>query len=329
MHPKVLLSIDGTPVSGTFWSRLVSVTVTDKEGTRSDTIDLVLNAGPPFIELPRKKALITCSMGYVETGVASMGAFTADEIELSCIPYSIKIQGKSADMRDTLKEHRERHWDDKTVKDVVSEIASEHGLSAQVSGSVGNLKYKWLAQEGESALHFLERLAGRTNALFAIKDGKLIFSEKGAGRTPGGGAVSTLVITPLMIQPNSCKVTFAERESHAKVRAGYHDLAQGARTYEEATADPEGQSVYTLRHQYAGKDEAQAAAGAKAKELQRSADRTSVTIEGNTGARGGAPMQYAGVHPEVDNMAWIIETATHTFSKSAGYTTGVDAKAKI
>ena len=61
MHPKVLLSIDGTPVSGTFWSRLVSVTVTDKEGTRSDTIDLVLNAGPPFIELPRKKALITSS----------------------------------------------------------------------------------------------------------------------------------------------------------------------------------------------------------------------------------------------------------------------------
>ena len=40
-------------------------------------------------------------------------------------------------------------------------------------------------------------------------------------------------------------------------------------------------------------------------------------------------MHYSGVHQEIDGLAWIIETATHQFSKSSGYTTAIDAKAKI
>ncbi len=41
--------------------------------------------------------------------------------------------------------------------------------------------------------------------------------------------------------------------------------------------------------------------------------------------RAGAPLIYAGVRPELDGIEFIIETATHTLSKS-GYTTAIEAK---
>lgn len=328
MHPKCVLTIDGTPVSGLFLERLVSVTITDKEGTRSDTIDITLEAGPPFLAIPRKKAIIRAWLGYEETGVAYFGAYTADDVTLDCLPYTLQVQGKSADMRAKMKEHKERHWDNKTVKDIVSEIAQENGLQAQVSGAVGAHKYQWFGQEGESGLHVVERLARRHNALFSVKDGKLIFAEKGSGLSAAGAGLTSLVITPPMIVKGTCKIQFRQRESHKQVRAAYHDQGEGKRQYAVADSDPDGEAVYTLRHQYANKDEAQGAASAKAKELQRSADSTSVTIEGSVAARGGTPMSYAGVHPEVDGTPFIIETATHTYSKGQGYRTDIQAKAR-
>lgn len=326
-HPICLLTIGGAPVSAGFMSRLISCTVTDKEGFTSDTIDVELEGGPGIVA-PRQKAIITCALGYEERGAAFMGAFTVDEVEIHCLPYRIKIQGKSADMRAKLKEHRERHFDNKTVEDIVSQIASENGLSAQVSGKVGSHKYPWFGQQNESNLHVVRRLADRHGALFAIKNGKLIFAEKGKGLTAAGAMVSSIVVTPPMIVEGTCSVKFVERPAHDKVSGSWHDKDKAERTYEDAPGDPEGQAHYALRHPYNDKSEAKAAAGSKGKDLQRSGDTTSVTIEGNPAARGGGNMVYAGVHPQADGIPWIIETATHSFSKS-GYTTQIEAKSRV
>lgn len=330
MHPKCVLTIDGVPVSGLFWERLIQVTVTDKEGMRSDTIDLELEAGPPYLALPKKKALIQCWLGYDETGIEFMGRFEAEDVELEFLPYKIHVQGTSADMRGPLKEHKEKHWDGKTFGDVVKEIAGEAGLTAQVAPRIAAFKGKdgYFAQEGESGIHFIERQASRINGLFAIKDGKLIVAEKGSGQTPGGSAAGSLIVVPQMVIKNTGKVKFTARDEHKEVRAGWHDHETGERKYEKAKGSPDGDVTHTLRHTFANKTEAKEAAGSRAKEQQRAADSTSVTIEGNTAAKGGVPMSYSGIHPEVDGLPWIIETGTHTFSKSQGYRTAIQAKAK-
>ena len=330
MHPKCVLTVDGQPVSGLFWERLIQVTVTDKEGMRSDTIDFEFEAGTPFVALPRKKSIIQCWLGYEETGIEFMGTFEADDVELAFLPYKVQVQGKSADMRGPLKEHREKHWDGKTFGDVVGELAGEAGLTAQVAPRIAAFRGKdgYFAIEGESPIHWIERQAQRLNGLFAVKDKKLIIADKGAGQTPGGAGIGPLVITPPMVVEGTGKVKFTSRDSHKKVRAGYHDHDEGKRKYEEADADPDGEADYTLRHTYANKEEAKEAAAARAKDLQRSAETTSVTIEGNPYAKGGVPFSYAGIHPEVDGLPFIIETGTHTFAKRAGYRTAIQGKAQ-
>jgi len=111
--PIVEVTIDGVAVAGLFYERLVSLTVTDKEGIGADTFDMDLNDGPPqFLAIPRKGAVVEIKLGY---GAArSLGKFTVDKVACKVFPFSMSISGKSADFRaGKLKEKQERHWDKK------------------------------------------------------------------------------------------------------------------------------------------------------------------------------------------------------------------------
>ena len=141
----------------------------------------------------------------------------------------------------------------------------------------------------------------------------------------GGSAMGVLVISPDQVLEGTGSVTFSAREKHKQVKAHYHDQQAAEQKTETAPALPDGETVFTLRHRHANQDEAKRAAMAKAKELQRNTGSTSVTVIGNPHARGGGPMRYAGIHPEVDGLEWIIKTATHTFSKSS-YETAIQAQ---
>lgn len=325
-HPSIIITVDGKPVSGVFLDRLISVTITDKEGTTSDTIDLSLNAGPPFLAVPRKKAIIAA---WIEGEY--FGAFTADDVELKCLSYTLSIQGKSADMRDDLKQHRSRHWDGATFGQVAQQIAGENGLVAQVDPEIASFAGKdgYFAQLSESGLHYIDRMSRRLDAVFAIKDGKMILAKKGSGATASGVMLPTLVVTPPMIIKDTCSIKWTERGTYKQVRAPYHDSDEGKRKYEAAASAPRGMAMLTLRHQVANEQEAKKVATAKANQLQRDSMTTSVSIIGNTGARGGATMMYAGVHPEADGQPVIIETASHKFDKGSGYRVDISAKTKI
>src|SRR5690606_26858636 len=98
MHPIVEVTVDGQPVAGAFYERLVSLSVTDKEGVSSDTFSASLNDGPPdFLALPRTGAIVDVRLGYRGSGVASVGRFTVDKVDAKCLPYSLEISGKAAD----------------------------------------------------------------------------------------------------------------------------------------------------------------------------------------------------------------------------------------
>ncbi len=330
MHPKFIVTINGKPVSGLFLSLLKSLTINDREGTRSDSLDLEMNDGPPvFNEIPDKRAIIKVWGGYVETGLDYFGAFSDADTDVQCLPYGMRISAKAADLKSGLKKHQERHWDGATVGDVFGDLASENGLALQISQNLASIKFPndWVAMQNESVLHFGPRVAERIGGLFAAKDGKMILAEKGAGESPSGSSMAELIVKPRMILNGTCSVTFSAREQFKDVSAEYQDLDKAKRETVTVPANTEAEQSYTIRQPYGDKVEAENAAKAKAKELSSSADTTTVTIEGNTAARGGAPMRYKKVRPGVDDVPFIIENAAHTFLKT-GYTTNIDAKAK-
>jgi phage protein D len=325
--PVAEISVNGKPVASIFNERLISVTITDKEGVTSDTISCELNDGNPFAAIPQKGDTITASLGYIETGLSFFGSYTADDPEVRCLPYGMTVNGKGANVRDQAKQHRSRHWDNKSVKDIVAEIASDNGLSAVVDDAVGAHEYEWFGQQDESDLHVVERLARRHGALFSIKDGKLIFAAKGSGKSATGKDLTAVLATPANIVEGTCRTNFAYRNKFKKVKGRIQDRKKAELIEIEIESDEDGSADYTLPEAYADEGEAEKAARSKAEALKSEVIRTSVTLFGDPSIRAGAPFRYSGVRPGIDGLEFIIETATHTISK-AGYTTQVEAKLK-
>ena len=326
MQPIVKVTIDGKPVAGGFYERLVSITVTDKDGKNADTFDMELNDGPPsFLAIPRKGAVVDVQIGY---GTArSLGKFTVDKVSCKCLPYSMSISGKSADLRSgKLKEKKERHWDKKKLKDIVHQVASESGLEASVDPSIGDFEYEWMGQQDESNVEFMRRLEKRHNALFTIKNGKLIFAKRGAGNSASGAFVGSVVVTPDITLQGSVSFESNDRTKYKKVVAYHQDKDKAERVEIDADADADGDSVYRIPEPFSSIEEADKAAQAKAKDLKRGEGTASVTVIGDTGITAGAPLLFSNIRPGLDGVPYVIETATHKYDKRGGYTTAISAK---
>lgn len=327
MHPKAEVTVNGTPVAGAFYSRLISLRITDRVGLRSDAIEIEVEDGNPFLELPERGDAISVSLGYEEGGVVDMGRYTVDEVEAQCLPYGIRISGKSADVRADMRDAKERHWDNTTLKDIVEEIAQEHGLAPVIGDSIGQFKYDWIGQQDESDLHFLTRLSKRHGAIFAPKNGKLIFAPRGEATSAAGEALTPLVVTRDMILPNTCRVRFSDRDRYENVTALVQDRGKQKRVEAQVKTSDTGKGTLKIRDPFGSESEAKAAARSVMRETQAAADTLSVTVLGAPYASAGAPLALQGVRPGVDDIAWIIDSVTHDFSKS-GYTTGIEAKRK-
>ncbi|MBY3434811.1 phage late control D family protein [Rhizobium laguerreae] len=324
--PQIEITIDGNAVAGGFYERLVSVTVTDNDGTTADTFDMELNDGPPqMLAIPRKGAIVDIRLGY--GSMRSLGKFTVDKVSCKCLPYSMSVSGKSADLRSgKLKERQERSWEGKKVKDIVGEIAGESGLDASIDQTIGDHTYAWFAQQDESNIHFLRRLAERHNALFAIKQGRLVFSAKGSGNSSSGAFVGSVVVSPANLIQGTCSFEANDRTKYSKVVAYYQDKDKAQRVEIEADSDAEGDSVYRIPEPFSSVEEADKAAQSKAKGLKRGEGSASVTVVGDTAIVAGAPLLFHSVRPGLDGVPYVIDTAKHSYSKGAGYRTEISAK---
>ncbi|MFB0692540.1 phage late control D family protein [Agrobacterium pusense] len=327
MKPRVEVSIDGVPVAGHFYERLLSLTVTDEEGMKSDTVDIELNDGPPnFLAIPRKGAMISVKMGFGDDLVPK-GIFTADKVNVDCLPYKMSISGKAADLRSgKLKERQERSWDKSKLGDILSQIASESGLTPAVDDDLADFEYDWLAQQDESNINFLRRLAERHNGLFAVKQRRLIFTRLGSGLSASGAPLGSIILTPEKIKVGSLKVEINDRTKYSKVVAYYQDSDKAERVEIDADADADGDSVYRLPEPYASPAEADKAAQAKAKELQRGEGSVSVTVIGDAGIDAGLPLLFADVRPGVDGVPYIIKTAKTSYTKTGALEVAVSGR---
>ena len=325
-HPIVHVTVDGTPVSGAFFDNLVSLTITDREGVRSDTLQLVFNDAPPHFQSPRRGASVDVVLQYA--GERFAGSYIIDRVDYACLPYTITVKGHSADLRAGMKTNKTKHWNNASVKDIVAEKAAEHGLDPKISEAVSGHLYDWFGQQDETDLHFLERLARLHGALFAVKNGALLWLERGMGKTADGTSIPALRVLRPSVVKGSLMVSETDVDRYAKVKCYWQDRKGAQRQEVVVDADPEASGEHVLRDPCSSKEEATAAAKAAAREMTRGLIETSCSIEGRPGLIAGQPVAYAGVRPVVDDREFILEMVQHTFTKSGGLRTAFSGKLK-
>ena len=150
MRPDYRILVGQQDITPTVRDRLISLTLTDESGYESDTATLRLDDRGSAIALPRKGATLEVFLGYRDEGLALIGLYIVDDVGLAGPPDSMTVRGHAVDVLAGLKAHKTRHWPLTTIRQIVGEIASEHGLAPRVSSGLGAIRIPHIDQTEES-----------------------------------------------------------------------------------------------------------------------------------------------------------------------------------
>ena len=322
----------GVDITGRFSGRNVEVTVVDATGTESDSAELTVFDPAAEVDPPRRGAVLGVLLGYRETGLALVGVFKVDEVKLTGYPHKIVISAKSADNKETLKERRTKAYSDKTFGQIVAEVAGRHGLKPSVAGALAQVRFptfsspaeSYVGQQEESDIAFVGRLAERLGAFVALKNGRMIAVPKGEGQSVSGAA-GVITITPdKLIGNDAYEVSWKDKPVHGRVEASYFDRGKVVRE-PVIVGDGEGAAVFRFREPFPHKDQAQAAAEAKSRELARAEGSATFHCWGDTSIRAEMSALARGIRTAVDGL-WSISRVEHVLSKD--FTTKVECETK-
>ena len=317
MTPDFQIFIDGVDITSRINDRLLSLTVNDAAGTKSDTVRIVLDDRGNRIAEPPDGALIRVFMGYKGLPLVHMGTFVLDTIDYNIAPDKMIITGKAADFGGTIKDQKTRNWDGMALPDIVTTIAKEHGLAPKIADRFRNVRYDYLAQKAESDINFLTRTGKEHDALVSIKDQSLLFLGKGAGKSASGITLPQTWIYKSQLLPGS-RVSKNKAVAYKSIAATWHNKQTGEK---ETVKAGEGSPVFEVTHVYSSKKTAQQGAQAKLDEQARTGHSISLKVLGNPIMRAEGQLVIVGLRSGIPTT-WSMEAVAHRLS-GGGYTCGI------
>lgn len=302
---------DGADITALFKDRLISLSIVDEAGFKSDTAEIVIDDRDYRVALPETGALLEISLGFKETGLVLVGLYTVDEIAGGGPVATITIRAKAANLIEGLRAPKTRAWEDVTLEDIVTTIAGESGLKAAVSEALAAHEYPYVAQTSESDLNLLTRLAHDLDATTKPVGDALVFVERGSGETPDGSAIPITSFTARDLASWTWSVT--GRGKYKTAIAEWQDVDAG--TLEQVTVG-DGDPVLKLRHAFANEDQATRAATSALARIARASGKLTVDLGGFYGELfAQAPINIQGIKPELSG-AWAITRVEHRLQQT-------------
>lgn len=286
--------------------RLLSLTVTDEAGIKSDTCRITLDDRDYKLIVPTIGQQFTVEMGYKETGLTHMGLFEVDEVRVQeTQAKTMEITARAQFHTTTnIKKPITQPWDEKTLGEIISTLAGRNGYSVEIDAKLGAIWYDHLDQTEESDIHLASRLAEQHDAYAKITDGKMLFKPRG---------VTNGSVTIEKTEGTHVTATLSARSDYTGVKAWWDDVDSGQRKEEVAGG---GEKMFEIRQTFTGKPEAERTAAAKLEQLRRgTAQIDNLTIPGNPAVKAEMKLILVGFRPEV-NGEWITSSVTHTIDGS-------------
>jgi hypothetical protein len=314
------VTINGASIAGTLAPILTSITVQDQAGTHADTAQIELDDTGGQIAMPKTGAKIKVSLGWEGAGVREVFAGTVDEVHSSGSReggMSLSISAKGADTTGKAKQGQERHFDDKTVRDIITSAASDAGLAVDVDPQIAGKVIPYIDMRGESLLHFGQRLARMVGASFRVQGERAVMARRAGDYTPQivaarGVNLHSWDITPLI-----------GRQAYKACVARYFDKASGALIEVEEATGLQVDAKFVRRELCDDEAAAREAAKADASVSKERSGGGTVVIEGAPDAIPDGLCVIQGARPGVDG-SYRIKGVTHSYSRGGGYTTTLE-----
>ena len=176
-QPFIKLTYDNIDITKDITSFLEEFNYSDFASGSADQIDIRLENREGYWNagwFPSKGATLSAILGYKDDKSVNCGKFEIDEVEYRCCPEEIAIKAVSHFIdKDFRLQKNSKIYENTTLKDIVSEIASKHGFN-MFFDSDDNPEIKKISQKQESDLSFLKRVCDKENKRLKVSETKII-----------------------------------------------------------------------------------------------------------------------------------------------------------
>ncbi|WP_422452451.1 contractile injection system protein, VgrG/Pvc8 family [Endozoicomonas sp. ALC066] len=309
MTPDFKITIGGKDQTAAIRQRLISLTITDEAGHRSDSLTLELNDDGK-LSFPSKEQDIKVWTGYQDTAGKSQlvyrGNYRLDGVEFPFPDTRMVISASGAKLRGSFTTPRDDVWIDTTLGDLALTIAHRHGFDLAMSDQLKAIEIFYEDQQAQSDADLLTRLAGRYDATMKPVGHQLVFFEKGDGQSVSGQATKPEPVP--ITEETRGTVKLSGRIRQKSVRANYRDLSAGSTQYVE-TSNEQPQKVLGLLYDF--EPDARQAAFAELHEIQRQQFEFVMSrMPANSVLRAEGLVNITG-HPRPQaNGEWVIKSLT-------------------
>lgn len=318
----VSVTVAGTNISAALSPVLLDLSVTDKAGATSDTASITVDDRDGQIIFPKIRAEVTIALGWSGGTVRQVFSGYVDGVKSSCSRSggrTLSITAKGADAASKIKQGQQRHFDDKTVEDILKAAGEAAGVSQiDVDPDLASEVITYLDMRDESFIHLGQRLARMVGGSFRVQGQKATMAKRAkvyeASITAAAGDnLHSWDITPAI-----------GRGTYKAARARAYDPDAAEVVEEEAeTETADGEATIARREFEADIDAAYQACKADAAAATEAAGGGSITIEGDPNAVPDGLVVLSGARPGV-NGTYRIKQVTHNVSRSSGYVTTLE-----
>lgn len=320
MKPTFRIVADGTDITALINDRLMLLRTTDKPGMESDEFELRIDDRDQLVTLPKRGGKIEVHLGYEGKGLARLGSYTVDEVEVTGPPDTITIRGKASDMRGSGKTTRSGSWENVPLAQIVRDVAARNGWSPVCSVQT---KVVRIDQNSESDFNFISRLARQYDCTAKVGDGKLLVMPRNGNQSASGKALSAVTITRADVSRYSFRL--GDRGTQQAVKTKHQDPKTGVLKVVELDNDesPDGlPAVHTDRHIYPNQAAAKQAAKARLAAFNRSTAAVRLEMAGRTDLFAERQINAQDFKPGLDGE-YLVDSVEQVFTQS-GWTTTVE-----
>lgn len=321
------ITVAGASIMSRLGSRLLSLQITDQEGTHADTASIEIDDTGGKVLLPSDGQPIAITLGWRGGGAAVVFIGTVDEVKSVGDRNGgrkLTISAKGLDTKGKAKQPQQKHVDNKKASEFLGELGKEAGITVQVDPALDQMREWWGAND-ESFIHAGERLARELGGIFKVQGNRAIIADK-TGASISGAALSVVTARYGDNLINWNLAPRVGRPQFKEILSRWYDPAKAKWITEKAPvkgADVE--ATYSDRFSRLDKDQSKKSGDNTAKDSEREKGGGSVTINGTGSARPGGTCIVAGARPGIDG-AYRIEQVTHTLTRSGGWTTALTLK---
>jgi phage protein D len=313
------VSINGADISAGLRPHLISISVTDKDGTAGDTLSITVDDSGGQFRMPDEGASVTAAINGVPVFEGTVDKVKSQGSRGAGLTLSITAKGY--DTKGKAKEPQALHKDDATLEEFLGGVADNAGFSLTIDPELGSVVRDYWAADSESFLHVGQKLAREMNATFKLRGDKAVFARRGKDTLPGISAAYGQNLLSWDIAPLSGRSLFAS----AKARWLDRETASFEEEETDFAATRPAKAMNVIRGAVRDKDQAKEVGEARKGEAEREGGEGSATIDINPAAQAEALITLSGTRPGIDGSYRMV-SVTHSGSRSSGNSTSLELK---